>query len=172
MPASLFFHNTGPNLAQIPPPKTKHTFFSVVVDFQWNMLENSINFDNFCCNPIVLKKNVVKPLKIAFSGPICTTKGSAWGHAQHGKQFSFGRNNKSRSSAFRNFLFYQSIICFGWVMNLFLFCVMFFIKKGSFPAEAAVPFWKWDFWFKVKQWVELWRLGCALVAYYNNLTIC
>ena len=24
-------------------------------------------------------------------------------------------------------------------MNLFLFCLMFFIKKGSFPAKTAVP---------------------------------
>ena len=59
------------------------------------------------------------------------------GHTQNEKQLYFSRNNKSRSSAFRNFLFYQSIICFGWVMNLFLFCVMFFIKKGSFPAKTA-----------------------------------
>ena len=53
------------------------------------------------------------------------------------KNIFFDRNNKSRSSAFRNFLFYQSIICFDWVMNLFLFCVIFFIKKGSFLAETA-----------------------------------
>ena len=45
------------------------------------------------------------------------------GHTQDEKYF-FGRNNKSRSSAFRKFLFYQNIICLDWVMNPFLFWVM------------------------------------------------
>ena len=30
------------------------------------------------------------------------------------------------------------IICFDRVMNLFLFCVMYFVKKGSFLAKTAV----------------------------------
>ena len=59
------------------------------------------------------------------------------GQVQDGKNF-FGRNNKSRSSAFRKFLFYKNIICFDWVMNLFLSRVMFSIKKVSFPAKTAV----------------------------------
>ena len=37
-----------------------------------------------------------------------------------------------------SFLFYQNIICFDWVMNLFLSWVMFSIKKVSFPAKTAV----------------------------------
>ena len=49
----------------------------------------------------------------------------------------FGRNNKNRSSAFGNFLFYHNNICFGWVMNLFLSWVIFFVKKVSFPAKTA-----------------------------------
>ena len=53
------------------------------------------------------------------------------------KKNFFGRNNISRSSAFRKFLFYQNIICFDWVMNLFLSWVMFSIKKVSFPAKTA-----------------------------------
>ena len=59
------------------------------------------------------------------------------GHTQDEKYF-FGRNNKSRSSAFRKFLFYQNIICLDWVMNLFLFWVMFSDKKVSFPAKTDV----------------------------------
>ena len=58
-------------------------------------------------------------------------------HSQDGKKFFFGRNNKSRSSAFRKYLFYQSIICFDWVMNL-LSSVMFSVKKVSSPAKTAV----------------------------------
>ena len=42
------------------------------------MLGDSININNFCCNPVVMKKKMVKPLKIVFLGPICTTKRSAW----------------------------------------------------------------------------------------------
>ena len=54
------------------------------------------------------------------------------------ENFFFGRNNKSRSLAFRKFLFYQNIISFDWVMNLFLSCVMFSVKKVSFPTKTAV----------------------------------
>ena len=51
--ASLLFHNTGPNLAQMLPLRThKLSFFAY---FQWNML--------YFCNPVVLEK-MVKPLKI------------------------------------------------------------------------------------------------------------
>ena len=67
------------------------------------------------------------------------------GDTQDGK-FFFGRNNKSRSSAFRKFLFYQNIICFDWVMNIFLSWVMFSVKKVLFPAKAAVLilYQKWN----------------------------
>ena len=54
------------------------------------------------------------------------------------ENFFFGRNNKSRSLAFRKFLFYQNIISFDRVMNLFLSCVMFSVKKVSFPTKTAV----------------------------------
>ena len=74
-----------------------------------------------------------KLLKIAFLGPICTKKGHYGPHPKW-KIIFFGKNNNSRSSAPRN-LFYQNIICFGWVvMNFFLSWVMFFVKKVSFPV--------------------------------------
>ena len=61
------------------------------------------------------------------------------GHAKDGFFFFFFcRNSKSRSLAFRKILFYQNIICFDWVMNLFLSWVMFSVKKVSFPAKTAV----------------------------------
>ena len=50
----IFFHNTGPNLAQILPQD--HAYFGLFVGFQWNMLEHSIN-------PIVLKKKCAKTSK-------------------------------------------------------------------------------------------------------------
>ena len=53
MPVSLFFHNIGPNLVQTLPKDYTHFFFA---DFQCNMLEDSININNLCCNPVVLKK--------------------------------------------------------------------------------------------------------------------
>ena len=49
----------------------------------------------------------------------------------------FDRNDKSRSSAFRNILFYQNI-CFDWVMSLFLSWVQMFFVKVSFPATAVL----------------------------------
>ena len=83
------------------------------------------------------EKKLVKPFKNCFLGPICTKRGSLLATPKS-KNIFFGRNNKSRSSAFRNFLFYQNIICFDWVMNLFLSWVMLFVKKVSFPAKIAV----------------------------------
>ena len=65
-----------------------------------------------------------------FWGPICAKKGSTWATPKIKNNF-FGINNKSRSSSFY-------FIGFGWVMNLFLFCVMFFVEKGSFPAKTIV----------------------------------
>ena len=62
MPLLFFFHNIGPNLAQILPQDHTH-LASFSTGFQWNMLEDSININNCNWNPVVLKKNVVKPSK-------------------------------------------------------------------------------------------------------------
>ena len=72
---ACFFHNIGPNLTQIVPLKP-HPLSFFFAEFQWNMLGDSIKINNFCCNPVVLKK-IVKPLKNCFLGAQCT-KGSAW----------------------------------------------------------------------------------------------
>ena len=45
-----------------------HTQF-FLADFQWNILRDSININNFNCNPVVLKKILVKPLTFAIFGP-------------------------------------------------------------------------------------------------------
>ena len=74
----------------------------------------------------------VKPLKNCFFEPNFTGKGSFW--ATPNGIFFCCRNNKSRSSAFRKFLFYQNIVCFDWVMNLFLYW-MFSVKKVSFQLK-------------------------------------
>ena len=63
-----------------------------------------------------------------FFGAQFARKRGHYGPRPKGKKLFCGRNNKSRSSAFRNFLCYQHI-CFDWVMNLFLSWVMFSVKK-------------------------------------------
>ena len=73
-------------------------------------------------------------VKIVFLDPICIEKGSLW------KFFFFGRNN-NRSSAFRKFLFYQNIICFDWVMNLFLSSVILLSKKCHFQLKQLCVLW-------------------------------
>ena len=137
MPFSLFFFTTLELIwpKSWPQSPTHLPFFAI---FQLNMLEDSINFKNLCLQSSSSEKKMDKTSKNCyFLVPICTKKGSAW--VTHNiKKILFGRNNKSRSSNFRNVLFYQIIICFGGVINLFLFCVMFFIKKGSFPVKTAV----------------------------------
>ena len=80
----------------------------------------------------ISEKKLVKPQKKNLH-----KKGVILGYAQNGENF-FSRNNKSRSSTFRNLLFYQNIICFDWVKNLFLSWVMLSVKKVSFPAKTAV----------------------------------
>ena len=47
-----YFHNLGPNLAQILPQD--HTHYNVFAGFQRNMLRDLININNYECNPVVL----------------------------------------------------------------------------------------------------------------------
>ena len=63
-----------------------------------------------------------------FFEPICT-KRCHYGPRRKWQTIFFGRYNYGRLTALRNFLFYQNIICFHWVMNLFLSWVMFFLSK-------------------------------------------
>ena len=105
-----------------------YSSFKISFYFQWNMLRDSIHINSFCCNSVVLK-NYGKTSNNCFFGPNLHSIKVRMGYAQNEKQVFFGRNNKSRSSAFKNFLLYQNIICFGWAMNLFLFSVMFFYPK-------------------------------------------
>ena len=83
------------------------------------------------------EKKLVKPLQNCSFGPNLHRTAVIMDHAQDGKIF-FDRNNNSRSSAFRKFLFYQNSICFDWVINIFLSWVMFSVKKLSFPVKTAV----------------------------------
>ena len=80
------------------------------------------------------EKKLVKLLNIAIFGPNLHKKGVSMSHIQT-KKYLFGINSKNRSSAFRKFLFYQNIII---SLSLFLFCVVLFCQKGSFPAITAV----------------------------------
>ena len=85
-----------------PKDHTHGSFF--VVHFHWNMLGDSININNLCCNPVALKKKLVKPLKNCFFRPNLHKKVVIMGHTQNEKKKFFSRNNKTRSSAFRNFI--------------------------------------------------------------------
>ena len=51
----IFFYNIGPNLAQIFPKDHTHFNLFLFAGFQWNMLGDSININNFNCNPVILK---------------------------------------------------------------------------------------------------------------------
>ena len=134
IPVSLFFFTTSELIWPKFGPKD-HTHFAFFVWFPMKYVRGTININNLCCNPVVPEKLV--KLKNCFLDPICTEKGSLWATPKREKN-SFGRTNKSRSSAFRKFLFYQNIICFALVMDLFLSWVMFSVKKVSFPAKTVV----------------------------------
>ena len=64
-------------------------------------------------------------------------------HDPQWKKYFPGRNNKSRSSAFRNFLFYQNIICFDWVKSFSILSEFFFQK--SFISTFYSFKKKWNF---------------------------
>ena len=55
IPVSLFFHNIVPNLAELLPHRL-HPLYFFLADFQWNVQGDSIDINNLCCNPAVLKK--------------------------------------------------------------------------------------------------------------------
>ena len=90
------------------PKLTEMDFFA---GFQRNMLENSININNFNWNPIVLKKkNPAETSKNYHFLAQLAQKCVPMGNAKNRKQF-FCRNNKTSSLAFKNC--YQNITCFG-----------------------------------------------------------
>ena len=88
-----------------------------------------------CCNPTVLKKSWWNLLKIVFFLSNLHKKGVIMDHAHNGK-FFLGRNKNSRSSPFRNFLFYQNIICFDWVFFYLEWC--FLLKKSHFQPKQLL----------------------------------
>ena len=103
-----FFHNIGPTLAQIFLQRPHPLYFFWLI---FNEICQGIQLLLIMLQSRSFEKKLVKPLKNCFFGPNLHRKEVIMGHAQDGKIF-FGRNNKNRSSVFRKFLFYQSIICF------------------------------------------------------------
>ena len=106
------------------------------------MLEDTIHINNLCFEIQQFsgsEKKLVKPLQNFFFDLICIEKGSLWTTPKMEKKI-FGRNN-NRSSVFRKFLFYQNIICFDWVMNLFLSSVILLSKKCHFQLKQLCVLW-------------------------------
>ena len=54
----LFFPNIGPNWPKFCPTRPQSFFLA---GFQRNMLGDSININNFNCNPVILKFFLLKP---------------------------------------------------------------------------------------------------------------
>ena len=67
-------------------------------------------------------------MKIAIFGSNLQCKGVSKDHTQNEKQFFLAEITKQIISFQK--LFILSKYYMFWVMNLFLFCAMFFIKKG------------------------------------------
>ena len=66
-------------------PKTTPNFFCW---FRMKCAGDLINIDSFNCNPVVLKKKMVKPLKITIFGPNLRQKRVTMSRAQNKKFFS------------------------------------------------------------------------------------
>ena len=81
IPISLLFFTT---LGQIWPQDPTH--FDFFAGFQWNMLRDSININNFNWNLVVLKKKLLKPLKITIFWPKLRKNGAPWAMPKRKKQ--------------------------------------------------------------------------------------
>ena len=76
---------------------------------------------------------------MSFLGPTCPQKwGQFLGQAENEKKANCVKITEPDHKLSKTFS-HKNIVCFGWVMNLFLICVMFFFAiKQSFPAKTAV----------------------------------
>ena len=120
IPVFFFFFSQhwtyfGPNFA----PRTTPTLL-FLADFQRNMLGDTININNLCCNPSSSEKKLFKTPKNCFFGPNLHRKGLIMGHAQGGIFFSRKKADHQLSESF----YFIKISHFDWVMNLSLTWVM------------------------------------------------
>ena len=112
------------------------------------------------------EKKLVKPLKNCFFWPNLHKKGVIMDHGRDEKKFFFGRNNKSRSPAFRKFLFYQNIICFDWVKNLFLSLSDAFCQESVISSAHSTQKWTTPNANSLTQWSST---HFSLFFYWTNL---
>ena len=94
----VFFHNIGPTLAQILPQRQHKR--------HWNMLGDTININTLCCNPEVLKKKSVKPLKNCFFLTQFARKGGHYGQRPRWKNF-FWKKSKIHHQLSESFYFIE-----------------------------------------------------------------
>ena len=98
-----------------------HTHFTFFGWFPMNMLGDSINMNNLCCNG----KKLVKPLKFFLDQ--FAQKRSHYGPRPKWKTISLAEIAKADHQLSETY--FIKILCFDWVMSLFLSWVMFFVKK-------------------------------------------
>ena len=116
------------------------------------------------------EKKMVKPLKNCFLVTNLHKKRSHYGPRPKWKTIFFGRNNKSRSPAFRNLLFYQYIYVLTelWIFFYLEWC--FFVNKVPFLAKrAVVSSWKisWRLPLTSVLWKYLWLNLLAIYTVYT-----
>ena len=109
MPVFLFFHSIGPNLAQILSQRPHPLYFFWLLSSE--MLGDSININNLCCNSLVLKKKLVKPLRNCFFGTTLHKRAVIMGHTQNEKQFFLAEITKADHQLSETFYFIK-ISCF------------------------------------------------------------
>ena len=138
--ASFFafsYHWTS-NLAQILPLRP-HSLSSFVLDFQWNMLGNSIDINSFCCNQLVPKKNLVKTSKNCFFGPNLQYRGQhrpcpKW------KTIFLAEITKADHQISETFYFIKiSSVAELWIFFYFVWC--FFNQKKVISSSKTAFYW-------------------------------
>ena len=100
------------------------------------MLEDTININNLCWNPAVLKK-AGKTSEKLFLDPICIEKGSLWTTPKMKKKFFLVEIAKADHQLSESFYFIKISYILTELWIFFLSSVMFSVKKVSFPASIA-----------------------------------
>ena len=134
MPVSLLFFTTLDLIWPKFCPKTT-PILGILAGFQWNVLGDSININNFNCNPVILKIFLLKPLKIAIFGDnLRKKKGSLWATPKPNRIFLY-KWQKQIVSFLK--LFILSKYHMFWLSYVFLFCGNVFLLKRVISSHNS-----------------------------------
>ena len=113
--------------------------------FRWfpiNMLGNSININNLCCNPLVLKKKLVKPPKNCSFGTNLHKKRVIMGHSHNEKQFFWQKWQKQIISFQKHFILSKYYMFWLSYESFSILSAEVFCQSVISSNSCAVKLWR------------------------------